>query len=391
MFATIGATLYKSTNRGYTWNLSSSGLPNRTITSVYVHPDSSNVVLLTFSGFGVGKVYRSNNTGLTWTNISGNLPDTPVNDLLIYYPGYSTGSYIIATDVGVFMTQNYGMSWAELADDLPNTVAMHLDYHSASRKLRVGTHGRGVYETVLPQPVVSVSVPNGGETWTVGTNQTIQWSSSNLPGNVKIELSRNAGSTYETLFANTTNNGSVTWIASGTTTTQALIKITSIDIPTLNDVSDANFSIVNKISTQVDSGWTLLSLPLSVQDHRKSVLFPSAISDAFSFSASTNRYIVCDTLKYGEGYWLKFPTTESISISGEYRGRDTIYVKSGWNLIGSISDPVSVKGIIQIPNDIIIFPVYGYNFGYVQSDTIQPMRSYWIKFIEDGRIILTSP
>jgi photosystem II stability/assembly factor-like uncharacterized protein len=146
MYATVGTSVYRSTNRGYTFTNVTSGLPGRVITSVNVHPDSSDVAILTFSGFGAGKMYKTSNGGANWFNISGNLPDAPANDGLIYYPGMATSVYLIATDIGVFMTNNYGASWVELADGLPNTVAMHLDYNHSANKLRIGTHGRGVYE-----------------------------------------------------------------------------------------------------------------------------------------------------------------------------------------------------------------------------------------------------
>ncbi|MCX6165293.1 MAG: T9SS type A sorting domain-containing protein, partial [Ignavibacteriae bacterium] len=146
MYASSGSTLYYSNDGGYNYTLVSSGMPSRTITSVYFHPDSSKVAVVTFSGFGAGKVYKTTNEGVNWINISGDLPDTPINDALIYYPGYSTSIYLAATDVGVFMTNNYGTNWVELADGLPNTVAIHLDYNEASGKIRIGTHGRGTWE-----------------------------------------------------------------------------------------------------------------------------------------------------------------------------------------------------------------------------------------------------
>lgn len=146
LYATSGSTVYRSTDGGYNFTNVTAGLPGRTITSVSIHPDSSNVAILTYSGFGAGKIYKTTNGGLSWSNISGNLPDSPTNDGLIYYPGTSTSTYLVAMDVGVFMTDNWGASWIELANGLPNTVAMHLDYHSGINKLRLGTHGRGVYE-----------------------------------------------------------------------------------------------------------------------------------------------------------------------------------------------------------------------------------------------------
>jgi Secretion system C-terminal sorting domain/Sortilin, neurotensin receptor 3, len=155
MYATSGSQIFKSTDAGTTYTNVTSGLPTRTITSVYVHPDSSNVAVVTFSGFGAGKVYKTTNGASSWVSISSNLPDSPVNDVLIYYPGVSTSIYYAAMDIGVFFTDDYGASWAELAEGLPNTVAMHLDYHQATNRLRIGTHGRGVWETDNPVGLIN--------------------------------------------------------------------------------------------------------------------------------------------------------------------------------------------------------------------------------------------
>lgn len=92
-------------------------------------------------------------------------------------------------------------------------------------------------------PSITVSVPNGGENWPINSTQTITWSSVGISGNVKIELSRNGGSTYETLFADTANDGSQSWTVTGAATTQARIRISSLTNPAINDTSNANFTI----------------------------------------------------------------------------------------------------------------------------------------------------
>ncbi|MFA7361824.1 MAG: T9SS type A sorting domain-containing protein [Candidatus Kapaibacterium sp.] len=146
MFATSGGSVYKSTDRGYTFVLSNSGLPNKTITSINVHPDSSDVALVTMSGFGGNKIHKTTNGGANWFSLNGNLPDSPINDGMFYYPNFATNIILAATDIGVFMTTNSGTNWTEIAEGLPNTVAMHMDYNSASGKLRLGSHGRGTWE-----------------------------------------------------------------------------------------------------------------------------------------------------------------------------------------------------------------------------------------------------
>ena len=105
------------------------------------------------------------------------------------------------------------------------------------------------------QPFLTVLAPIGGETWVIGTNQTIQWTSSNVSGDVRIELSRNGGSTFsDTLFALTSNDGSETWTVSGSPTTSAMICISSINIPSLCDSSDGNFTTVSNVVTSTPTG-----------------------------------------------------------------------------------------------------------------------------------------
>ncbi|MEM4413173.1 MAG: hypothetical protein QXD59_02740 [Candidatus Caldarchaeum sp.] len=95
--------------------------------------------------------------------------------------------------------------------------------------------------TVTTPSSITVQSPNGGQDWAIGSTQTIQWTSSNVSGNVKIELSRNGGGSYETLFASIANTGSVSWTVTGPATGQALIKVSSVETPSVSDTSDAPF------------------------------------------------------------------------------------------------------------------------------------------------------
>ncbi|WP_407930702.1 VPS10 domain-containing protein, partial [Ignavibacterium album] len=150
LFASSGSQIFKSTNGGVNWTNITIGLPNRTITSINVHPADENIVLLTFSGFGTDKVYKSTNGGSSWVSIDGPLPDAPVNDLFIYTsnPG-KPNTYFVATDIGVFVTDDNGVTWTEISSGMPNTVIMHLDYSDSTKMLRAATHGRGVYEAYI--------------------------------------------------------------------------------------------------------------------------------------------------------------------------------------------------------------------------------------------------
>ncbi len=143
------------------------------------------------------------------------------------------------------------------------------------------------------------------------------------------------------------------------------------------------------MNVSVTPSWNLLSLPLTVLDGRRSVQFPTATSEAYTFN-SLNGYVLRDTLTPGAGYWLKFGAGESVNITGGERTSDTIYVQSGWNLIGSISSTVPVNSIVQIPDSIVQSLYYGYANGYVSSDSISPGKAYWVKTISAGKLFFDS-
>lgn len=105
----------------------------------------------------------------------------------------------------------------------------------------------------------TVAAPNGGEGLLIGSATTISWTPAFTGGNVKIELSRNGGSTFETIFESTADDGSESWTVTGIATSQALVRITSLDDVTKSDQSDASFSIV---APKSDLSATLSSLSI---------------------------------------------------------------------------------------------------------------------------------
>ncbi|MFN3694935.1 MAG: WD40/YVTN/BNR-like repeat-containing protein, partial [Ignavibacterium sp.] len=189
LFASSGALIFKSTNGGVNWTNVTTGLPNRTITSINVHPADENIVLLTFSGFGTDKVYKSTNGGSSWVSIDGPLPDAPVNDLFIYTsnPG-KPNTYFAATDIGVFVTDDNGVSWTEIPSGIPNTVIMHLDYSDSTKMLRAATHGRGVYEAYIDFtiPVELTSFQAVAENKVIN----LSWSTATETNNSHFEVER---------------------------------------------------------------------------------------------------------------------------------------------------------------------------------------------------------
>jgi|GEM_PF-4673248 len=91
---------------------------------------------------------------------------------------------------------------------------------------------------------ISVTIPNGGETWLVGNVDTIKWTSQNLSENVKIELNRGyPGTLWETVVSGTTNDGVHPWTVSETVTETARVRIAGVVHSSVGDTSEADFAI----------------------------------------------------------------------------------------------------------------------------------------------------
>lgn len=107
-----------------------------------------------------------------------------------------------------------------------------------------------------PTPSITVTSPNGGENWQVGSVHDITWTSENFSGNVKIEYSTDGGSYWIQVVASTEDDGTYSWTVPNTPTTQGRVKISDAATGTPSDMSDNNFtiSVVPTISVTSPNG-----------------------------------------------------------------------------------------------------------------------------------------
>ena len=153
---TVAGTIFRSFNGGLNWtNMTTVNIPNRYVTDVTVNDNNSNEVYFTFGGFGAGHVFKSTNSGTVWTDISGNLPDVPHHSVVVD-PDYNQNIYV-GNDLGVYVTTNSGANWYEFRNGMPYSLVFDVTIVYPNRKLRVATHGNGIYERKLLENPVSIS------------------------------------------------------------------------------------------------------------------------------------------------------------------------------------------------------------------------------------------
>jgi len=143
------------------------------------------------------------------------------------------------------------------------------------------------------------------------------------------------------------------------------------------------------VATQysVNNKWNLVSVPLTVNDYTKTILYPTAVSEAVAYQEG---YASQATLQNGVGYWMKFNGAQQIMLTGLFRTSETISVTEGWNIIGSISSAVDASSITSNPPGLVTSQFFGYDHGYINSSTIEPGKGYWVKVSESGTLTLSS-
>jgi hypothetical protein len=142
------------------------------------------------------------------------------------------------------------------------------------------------------------------------------------------------------------------------------------------------------ITLEHTAGWNMVGLPLIAESTNVQDLFPESVNGSlYSFNGT---YFSEDVLVPGTGYWLNFYADGSSVIQGEPFTELTIELSQGWNLFSGISDEIPIGGINDSENIIVEGTIYGFQGAYINAETIEPGKAYWINASADGDITISS-
>lgn len=88
-------------------------------------------------------VYRTTDRGETWDAIHSNLPEYSVN--VVREDPVNAAVLYVGTETGVHVSIDGGGHWVELAGGIPTQPVHDLKIHPRDRDLIAGTHGRGLF------------------------------------------------------------------------------------------------------------------------------------------------------------------------------------------------------------------------------------------------------
>ena len=168
--------------------------------------------------------------------------------------------------------------------------------------------------TILPVPgqaTVQVTSPNGGEDWSVNSQQNVTWTSSNVT-NVKIDYSTNNGGVWLNVESSVpAASGSYSWTIPNTPSTQCLVRISDASFASRFDVSDNVFTIIPLVTVTTPNGgenW--------LANSQHNITWTSQIITNVSIEYSTNNgnnwiSVISSTPASGGSYNWTVPNTPS--------------------------------------------------------------------------------
>ena len=357
-----GGRILRTVDGGVNWEVRSS-------------PTSEWLIGISFGSSTDGIIVGANGIILNSTN-AGESWNTQTSGVASWIKSVSHTSPTIAFCVGdgglILKTTNGGVSWSSQPSGTSSDL-YGVQFLDPNIGFAAGQQGTALHTT------------DGGSTWQVDISTTTQGFFGTAFGDALHGMAiGNNGIIIRT------GSGGTKWQFQNSGTFEQLRAATYSDPATAYIVGHNGIILrttSNERSAQItaSAGWNLISVPLIVSDSTVVSLFPKASSQAFGFEGE---YVAATALQSGRGYWLKFDSLRSQTISGRARPSGIVPVQEGWNLIGGFDLPSDPYGASGEPEGIIATPFYGYSGRYTAATVLDPGHGYWVKTSQAGVIRL---
>jgi len=321
---TFSGVVFKTTNGGSDWVPQTVPDPSVYFTAVkFLNPDTGWI-----TGKYPGTVLRTVDGGGTWTESTVGLSvDDDYNDIdfIDATTGWLTGFYYGTSGVGlVKKSTDGGQTWSP-EFEFPNIEFLSVDFASPDEGYVSGIEGM-LFRTT-----------NGGTGWSAQAT------------GVNRELSK--------VFVRGGEGG---WIVGP----EGMIL--------RNDFG----GLAAEYQVAMNGGWNMISMPYVTPLPLKDTLFPTAVSSLFYFDQG---YFGTDTVENGVGYWLKFPSSQSVTVLGRPVDSLNVPLRAGWNLIGGIASAVPVESVSVASPTAVLSSFFRFDPAGYQSVTIlDPGIGFWV-------------
>ncbi len=160
---------------------------------IAVDPNNPEHVAIATTGTGV---YVSTDAGNVWKKITGNLPRIAAQ-CLVFDDTDKNGLYV-GMQSGVYYTNDTLAEWVPFSENLPAVLTSELEIHYPSRKIRVATYGRGIWEANLYDDTgdnQKIKTPPNFTVTIVDSDAKLSWGKSNMDID-GFEIERSNGGSF---------------------------------------------------------------------------------------------------------------------------------------------------------------------------------------------------
>jgi hypothetical protein len=449
--------LYISTDFGLTWDtLAATNF--RSPCDIVVVPDSNGLVYIGdgITGSGRGKFWRSEDSGVTWMlidSVSGSeIPTVAMSRLKrneTFHTAWGSGGVRKTTDFAKTWTQvaTTSSAWGvDVARDDPDAVMFGVygggvTYLSTDggatfpsgmqaslsgsnyailgydRGTFLAQQSGGVYKLRVTYTVpisnvqaLSVTAPNGGESWAYGTVHAVTWSAANVSA-VRIEYAVTPGGPWQTIVASSpASAGTFAWTIPDAPTSQARVRISDAGDSSPLDSSDAVFSItVPAIAMtpgalafdSVEAGASRMDTVRITNAGTGALVVTSAAGSSGFFTPGRSSFVIpagaSDTLSVTFSPVSPGQVQDTILILTNAPGSPALLplsglgvlsgpltvgvsVETGWNMLSLPVAPADSRATAVFPSATSAAFTFSGPAGYLPQDSLEGGRGYWLKF-----------
>lgn len=149
-----------------------------TVSGIAVHPTNSDIVLAVYANYGINNIYLTTNataTTPTWTLVERNLTNHSVRSAAITLVD-SEINYFVGTAKGLYSSSDpTTKDWTiEGSNKLGLALISSLVYRPSDKKLLIGTHGNGMFETTVEKTLSINSYNNDDLGLSLYPNPTVE-------------------------------------------------------------------------------------------------------------------------------------------------------------------------------------------------------------------------
>jgi hypothetical protein len=210
---------------------------------------------------------------------------------------------------------------------------------------------RGAYEyqSSIPTPTITVTSPNGGESWAAGSIHNVTWTTSSSVGNIRIQYSVNNGSSWASITSSTANDGSYSWTVPNVSSSQCLVMVSETDgSPT--DNSNSVFSITsgssnNPVIALSRTTFFFGAFGQTTKTSSQTFLISNTGNGTLNWSASTNKsWLSCSPGSGADAGAVTVGVDPSYLYPGTYTGKVSVSDSNAINSPQTVSVTLNVYG-----------------------------------------------